>query len=117
MVSPEDVVNAGRRVTYDSSDNTTVVNYSIMLYYTPEVQANVADLDGFFDQVLAETNQGETFICVQSIITIITNSGYEQSSIPVRLTKFCTELATINDMPNASASSEVLYAFRAMKGS
>ena len=30
-----------------------------MLYYTPEVQANVADLDGFFDQVLAETNQGD----------------------------------------------------------
>ena len=66
VVSPEDVVNAGRRVTYDSSDNTTVVNYSIMLYYTPEVQANVADLDGFFDQVLAETNQGETFIFVYS---------------------------------------------------
>ena len=64
VVSPEDVVNAGRRVTYDSSDNTTVVNYSIMLYYTPEVQANVADLDGFFDQVLAETNQGDTFIFV-----------------------------------------------------
>ena len=53
------------------SDNTTIVNYSIMLYYTPEVQANVADLDGFFDQVLAETNQGECFIFVKSVIKII----------------------------------------------
>ena len=43
---------------YDLNDNTTVVTYSIMLYYTPEVWDNVPDLDGFFDQVLAETNQG-----------------------------------------------------------
>ena len=44
---------------YNSNDRSTLVEYSIMFYYTPEVQANVADLDGFFDQVLAETNQGE----------------------------------------------------------
>ena len=53
----------------------------------------------------------------ESIFKIITlYSGYQQSGIPVRLTKFCTELATINDMPNATSSSEVLYAFREMKG-
>ena len=64
-----DVVSNGR-LAYDSTDNTTVVNYSIMLYYTPEVQANVADLDGFFDQVLAETNQGKR--CLESISKIAT---------------------------------------------
>ena len=87
-----------------------------MLYYTPEVQANVADLDGFFDQVLAETNQGEIFVTSLSSAFIIINAGYEQSGIPVRLTKFCTELATINDIPDATSSSELLYAFRDMKG-
>ena len=56
--SPIDVVNDGSRA-FNSTDDNTVVNYSIMLYYTPEVQANVADLDGFFDLVLAETNQGD----------------------------------------------------------
>ena len=54
--------------------------------------------------------------CYESIINIITYAGYLQSGIPVRLTKFCTELATMNDMPNATASSELLYAFRDMKG-
>ena len=92
-----------------------MVNYSIMLYYTPEVQANVADLDGFFDQVLAETNQGNILFRVY-LQNHHFYSGYQQSGIPVRLTKFCTELATINDMPNATSSSEVLYAFREMKG-
>ena len=43
----------------DSKDTSSVVNYSVMLYYTQEVEDNVADLDGFFDQMLAETNQGE----------------------------------------------------------
>ena len=56
--SPEGVANISRMAGYDSNDKTTQVDYSIMLYYTPEVQDNVADLDGFFYQVLAETNQG-----------------------------------------------------------
>ena len=56
--SPEGVENVSRKAGYDSNDMTTLVDYSIMLYYTPEVQDNVADLDGFFYQVLAETNQG-----------------------------------------------------------
>ena len=67
--SPNDVANDGSRA-FNSTDDNTVVNYSIMLYYTPEVQANVADLDGFFDLVLAETNQGD--ILFEVIINIIT---------------------------------------------
>ena len=66
--SPHDVVNDGSRA-FNSADDNTVVDYSIMLYYTPEVQANVADLDGFFDLVLAETNQGN--ILFEVIINII----------------------------------------------
>ena len=43
--------------------------------------------------------------------------GYIQSDVPVRLTKFCTEKATIEEMPEAEDSTSVLYAFRNMKGS
>ena len=52
------MANVSRVAGYDSNDRITQVDYSIMLYYTPEVRDNVADLDGFFYQVLAETNQG-----------------------------------------------------------
>ena len=48
-----------------------------MLYYTPEVQANVADLDGFFDQVLSETNQGKILLRVY----------YRHSSLSMQDTK------------------------------
>ena len=47
------------------------------------------------------------------------DSGYKQSNIPVRLTQYCTELATINDnpnAPNATSSGAVLHAFKYMKG-
>ena len=49
----------------NSNDNSTVVNYSIMLYYTPQVKAKLgSDLDGFFDRLICETNQGESLICI-----------------------------------------------------
>ena len=42
-------------------DNTTMVTYSVYFYYTPEVAASTADIPGFIDQILAETNQGIRF--------------------------------------------------------
>ena len=54
-------------------DNTTVVTYTVMFYYTAEVAADTADLEGFFDQVIAETN-----------------TGYENSNIPLRIKKHCS---------------------------
>ena len=62
------------------SDRSTVVTYSVMFYYTPEFQAVTADIDGYIDQIIDETNQ-----------------GYVNSKIPVRVTKFCSELATLSD--------------------
>ena len=117
--------------TMNSDDNRTVVNYSVMFYYTPQVAANIDDLDGFFDRLISETNQGKSltyvsgvmnqssflsFLICKSIINIITISGYRQSGIPVRLSKFCTELATMNDMPDAKYPVHVLLAFKRMKG-
>ena len=55
------------------ADNTTVVTYSVMFYYTAEVAADTADLEGFFDQIIAETN-----------------AGYENSEIPLRIKKHCS---------------------------
>ena len=41
--------------------------------------------------------------------------GYTNSDIPVRLTKFCSEEATLEEMKYATDSSSVLSAFRNMK--
>jgi len=79
------------------TDNTTVVTYSVKFYYTPEFQAVTPDIDGFVDSVVAETN-----------------IGYINSQVPIRVSKLCTELATIND--EASAST-VLKNFKNMKSS
>ena len=76
-------------------DNTTLVTYSVMFYYTPEFASVTTDIVGYIDQVLDETNQ-----------------GYEQSGVPVRVTRFCVEAATINDIQD---TSDFLSAFRNMK--
>ena len=79
------------------ADNVTMVTYSVKFYYTPQFAAVTADIDGFIDQVIAETNQ-----------------GYANSQVPLQVVKHCSELATIND--DASAST-VLTNFKNMKGS
>merc|ERR1712117_675666 len=56
------------------TDSTTLVTYSIMLYYTPEVKAAVDDVRLMADQVIATTNQ-----------------GYINSEIPLRAVLHCIE--------------------------
>ena len=56
------------------TDKTTVVTYTIKLYYTPEVKNSVDDLKTMADQVLATTNQ-----------------GYINSEIPLRASLHCLE--------------------------
>merc|ERR550532_2052568 len=56
------------------TDQTTLVTYSIMLYYTPEVKADVDDIRLMADQVIATTNQ-----------------GYINSEIPLRAVLHCIE--------------------------
>ncbi len=36
----------------------TLVTFTIKFYYTPEFAASTPDIDGYLDQVVAETNQG-----------------------------------------------------------
>ena len=59
---------------YEFVDNTTVVTYSVMFYYTPELAKAVDDIEGFIDHIITVTNQ-----------------GYVNSKIPVRATKLCIE--------------------------
>jgi len=78
------------------SDTDTIVTYSVKVYYTPQFQATTADIEGFVDQVIQETNQ-----------------GYINSNVPLRVKKHCTELASISD---TSSASTMLGTFRSMKG-
>ena len=73
-------------------DTTTVVTYSIMFYYTQALEDATADIDGFIEQVLAETNQ-----------------GYINSQIPLRASKLCAEKANVEE------NNAVLSNFRIMK--
>ena len=88
-LSKMSLVEAGAR------DTSTVVTYSVMIYYTPDFAAVTPDIEGWVDQVLAETNE-----------------GYINSQIPVRITKLCIEQTTFNDNDIVDITT-----FRDMKGS
>ena len=77
-------------------DKFTMVTYSVKFYYTPEFAAATPDIEGFLDQVIAETNQ-----------------GYKNSLVPLQVAKYCSEKATINDNYDANF---ILTNFQNMKG-
>ena len=66
-------------------DNTTIVEYSVKIYYTAELEADTADLDNFIAQVIDETNQ-----------------GYINSEIPLRIKSHCPEKLAINESGDAN---------------
>ena len=80
-----------------AEDTTTPATYSVMFYYTADFQAITSDIPGYIDQVLAETNQ-----------------GYANSQIPLTVTRFCIEAATINDIQD---TGDFIDAFANMKSS
>ena len=61
-----------------SSDNSTIVTYSVQFYYTADFAAVTPDIDGWIDAVLLETNQ-----------------GYINSMVPLRAAKHCHELVNL----------------------
>merc|ERR1712200_189103 len=78
-------------------DNTTIVTFSIKFYYTKDFADVTDDIELYFDQVTAETNQ-----------------GYINSLIPLRMKIHCIEPADLNDI---WSSGEMLSTFRKYKGS
>merc|ERR1712037_11063 len=86
------------------TDQTTVVNYTILVYYTPEVRDSVDDLRTFVDQAIATTNQ-----------------GYINSKIPLRVKLHCLEETTVPEAyftKNHDGSNEnhMLHVFRDYNG-
>jgi len=79
------------------SDYTTMANFSIKFYYTPEFAAVTPDIPGFIEQLITETNQ-----------------GYANSHVPLRAYSLCHELATVHDKGSAAV---VLEEFTKMKAS
>ena len=61
-------------------DNSTIVEYTITVYYTKEFKQTTADPLTFIDQVIAETNQ-----------------GYINSGIPIRARLHCVAQSDIRD--------------------
>ncbi len=76
-------------------DTTTIVTYSVKVYYTPSFAAVTADIEAFVEQAIQETNQ-----------------GYINSDVPLRVSALCIEEATIDDIPNGS---DLLNTFKNMK--
>eukprot|EP00088_Acartia_fossae_P016028 TRINITY_DN1892_c0_g2_i4.p1 TRINITY_DN1892_c0_g2~~TRINITY_DN1892_c0_g2_i4.p1 ORF type:complete len:527 (-),score=57.13 TRINITY_DN1892_c0_g2_i4:73-1653(-) len=89
--------NVSVRSWEDLRDTTTIVTYTIKVYYTPQFAAKVSDIDGFIDQVIQLTNQ-----------------GYINSRVPMRVRVLCSEQATLNDLNDGQTMIE---RFAAMKGS
>ena len=103
-IQRQTILNLHKTVSHETpaqapreDDNTTMVTYSVMFYFTPQFAAATADIPGFIDQVIGETNQ-----------------GYRNSRIPVQVSKLCIEAATIDDVGEPTT---FLHNFEAMKSS
>ena len=83
-----------KRAGVMNEDNTTIETYSIMFYYTQEFEEITADIEGFVDHIID-----------------ITNEGYINSNMPVRVKSFCIEKASLSD------ATGNIHDFRLMKGS
>ena len=66
-------------------DNTTIVNISIMFYYTDSFASVTHNIQDFFHHIIAKTNQ-----------------GFIHSKIPLRVQLHCIEKATIDDSNEGS---------------
>jgi len=80
-----------------TDDSDTVVEYSAQVYYTSEFAANTPDIEGFIDQVIAETNQ-----------------GYKNSDIPLKIKLHCIEKANMREV---SSVVTMIMKFKDLKGS
>merc|ERR1719505_540960 len=64
----------GDLIKKGKTDKTTMVTYTIKIYFTPEVRKSVKNIATMVENVVAQTNQ-----------------GYENSKIPVRVKLHCME--------------------------
>merc|ERR1711962_738136 len=70
-------------------DDNEIVEYSIMFYYTPELERMKQDMEGMIDHLITQLNK-----------------AYKKSEIPIRAKKFCSERATFQDRRNMDKNYE-----------
>ena len=90
-------VEANKFIPSNSDTSTATATVSIIVYYTPEFREATADIQGFVNQVIAETNQ-----------------GYANSQIPLVAEVFCIKEAHVRDIPHNGL--QVLWNFSRMLG-
>ena len=71
------------RFIQPSTPSKATATMSLIVYYTPEFRDATADIEGFVNQAVAETNQ-----------------GYANSQIPLVAEVFCTKEARVSDSDN-----------------
>ena len=81
------------------SDSTTVVTYTIMLYYTPEARHSVDDMRTLAEDMIAKTNQ-----------------GYINSQIPLRAKLHCMEETKKPEAHFTKGSGHMLNVFATYLG-
>jgi len=64
-------------------DSTTVVTYSVMVYYTPQFKIIRPDVSQYVEWVIDETNE-----------------GYNNSKLPIKIQLHCIEETTFQEDPN-----------------
>ena len=77
------------------SDKTTIVTYSVMIYYTKAFADITPDIEGFTDILISETNQ-----------------GYINSQVPLRVKRHCLEQVLIPDGLDAGVTLKKLKTMR-----
>jgi len=77
-------------------DNNEIVEYSIMFYYTKELERMKPDMEGMIDHLITQLNK-----------------AYKKSEIPIRAKKFCSERATFRDRGDMFKN---FRSFQKMKG-
>jgi len=83
--------------TNSSNRQGQISTYSVKVYYTPEFAASTSNVHRHIDRVITVTNQ-----------------GYMNSRVNLRVKLHCIEMATLHDIPNAR---KLLDDFTVMKGS
>ena len=84
------------------ADMDTMVTYTVKFYYTAKFAQYTADIDGFIDQMISETNQ-----------------AYSDSGVKLTVAKHCSELATIEEeySDDFEYAVELIEKFESMKSS
>ena len=80
----------------ESTDNTTMVEYTSMVYFTPTFESETDDIGEFLEDLVT-----------------ITNEGYKNSEVRLKMKVHCVEKAEIDDIRDKQI---MLEKFKRMKG-